>query len=69
MNTANTFYGWSTSNDGGHFVAVVTKNTSRTQAGVDGRYCDTEVVNVAKFTTRARAVGYAKKMVRYYKQK
>lgn len=66
MNTAHTFFGWNTRTNGIAFEAVVTKMISRTEPNEQGRYCDTEVVKVAAFSTRAKAVGYAKKMVRYY---
>ena len=63
---ANTFFGWSTRMNGNKFEAVITKNISRTEPNESGRYCDTEVVIVAAFSTRAKAMGYAKKAVRYY---
>ena len=66
MNATNTFYSWNTKAEAGLFVAVVSKCTSRNEANETGSYCDTKVVKMAQFSTRARAVSYAKKMVRYY---
>lgn len=66
MKTQATFFSWNTKVTNGQFVAVITKNVSRTEPNAEGRYVDTEVVNTAICTSRAKAVGYAKKMVRFY---
>lgn len=66
MNATSTFFSWNTTSKNGLFVAVVTKNESLTQANAQGRYCESEVIKTAAFSSRAKAVGYAKKLVRYY---
>ena len=66
MNATNIFYSWNTTITNGKFVAVITKNASRTEPNEQGRYVDTDLVKTATFSSRAKAMGFAKKMVRFY---
>lgn len=63
----DTIYSWSTKKVDNGFKAIVTKSVTRSTPNANGKYADTEIVQQAVTTTRARARGWAQKWVRYYK--
>ena len=67
MTTQKTYFSWNTKKTTNGFVAIVTKNTTRTTANEKGLFVDTEVLRQDVLSTRARAKTHAQKWVKYLK--
>tara|TARA_R110000744_G_scaffold121116_2_gene225560 strand:+ start:26553 stop:26762 length:210 start_codon:yes stop_codon:yes gene_type:complete len=64
-----TYFSWTTTKKtNNEFVATITKVIPTKEANELGRYLKTELVKKETFTTRARAITFAKKYKRFATQ-